>query len=284
MNTYHPIVNFTYFTFVILFSVILKHPLCIAISFACSFLYLVTLKMKYTKYITAIISVIMITYPLFNHGGVTIITYLPSGNPFTAESVFYAVATGFSLAGILGWILCCTRVLSSDKLMCVLGKVHPSLSLVFSMTLKFFPCFVSQLRKTLGAYRGMGLYTGKTNIFKKIKIYFSVFSITVTWAAESSIETSESMRARGYGIAKRTSFSPYILKKKDVYMLAIILFLSLFTLITQKTEGYRYFPLAEFKINNISGFLTYFIFCSLPPASDIYVNTKYKFLISKMHS
>ena len=279
MNTFHPVVGFVYFTLIILLSIILKHPLYIAISFICSLLYLVALKIKYKRYIAVIMAVIMITYPLFNHGGITIIAYLPSGNPFTAESVFYGAATSFSLAGTICWFLCCTRVLSFDKLMCVFSKIHPSLSLVFSMTLSFFHRFVSHLRKTLLAFRGMGLYTRKTNVFKKTKILFSVLSITVTWAAESSIETSDSMRARGYGITKRTSFSPYILKSKDVYMLTAILFSSLFILITQKTEAYRYFPIAEFGFNNILGFLTYFVFCTLPLNIKIYANTKYKFLI-----
>ena len=45
-KTYHPIVNFTYFVFVIGFSMFFMHPVCLSVSLACGFTYSVLLKGK----------------------------------------------------------------------------------------------------------------------------------------------------------------------------------------------------------------------------------------------
>lgn len=45
-KTYHPIVNFVYFIFVIGFSCVFMHTVCLMISLLCSFTYSVMLKEK----------------------------------------------------------------------------------------------------------------------------------------------------------------------------------------------------------------------------------------------
>ena len=43
----------------------------------------------------------------------------------------------------------------------------------------------------------------------------NMLSILVTWALENAIETSDSMRSRGYGLHGRTAFSIYRFTKRD---------------------------------------------------------------------
>ena len=45
-KTYHPIVNFIYFVFVIGLSCFILHPLCLLVSFFCAFFYSAMLKGK----------------------------------------------------------------------------------------------------------------------------------------------------------------------------------------------------------------------------------------------
>lgn len=49
-----------------------------------------------------------------------------------------------------------------------------------------------------------------------------MLSILVTWALENAIETSDSMRSRGYGLKGRTAFSIYKFTKKDKGLLAVM--------------------------------------------------------------
>lgn len=79
--------------------------------------------------------------PAFSHAGATILTYLPSGNPLTLESLAYGLGAGAMLGGVMLWFACCTKVMTADKLVYLFGRAAPALSLVLSMTLRFVPRF-----------------------------------------------------------------------------------------------------------------------------------------------
>ena len=48
-------------------------------------------------------------------------------------------------------------------------------------------------------------------------------SILISWSLEASIETSDSMEARGYGLPGRTSFHLFKLSRTDKLLLGVIL-------------------------------------------------------------
>ena len=50
----------------------------------------------------------------------------------------------------------------------------------------------------------------------------TVLSAMTSWALEGSVVTSDSMRARGYGTAKRTSFMVYCMKASDWLLIAVM--------------------------------------------------------------
>ena len=82
---YHPLINFIYFTAVIVFSMIFVHPICLVTSLLCSVMYSIILNgKKALKFIVMLLPLMLISAlinPAFNHEGVTVIAYLPSGNP-----------------------------------------------------------------------------------------------------------------------------------------------------------------------------------------------------------
>ena len=90
---YHPLINFIYFTAVIVFSMIFVHPICLVTSLLCSVIYSIILNgKKALKFIAMLLPLMLISAlinPAFNHEGVTVIEYLPSGNPLTLESILY---------------------------------------------------------------------------------------------------------------------------------------------------------------------------------------------------
>ena len=95
-KTYHPIVNFTYFVFVIGFSCFLMHPVSLAISLGSGFVYSVMLKGKKAiltnlLYMIPMIVITALLNPLFNHEGITVLEYLPDNNPLTLESIVYGI-------------------------------------------------------------------------------------------------------------------------------------------------------------------------------------------------
>ena len=147
---YHPLVNTGYFVLVLTVSMICIHPVTQGICLICACWYAIQLKgkagvMLALKVGLPVMVMAALLNPLFNHAGVTMLWYLPNGNPMTLESILYGWAAGCMLATVLLWFVCVNEVLTSDKLLYLFGRVIPSLALLVSMTLRLIPRFRVQL-------------------------------------------------------------------------------------------------------------------------------------------
>lgn len=288
---YHPLVNFSYFAFVIGLACTQMHPLMLCSSFACSFLYTCILDGKKALHSLAFLLPAMILTaiinPLFNHEGMTILGYLPDGNPLTLESIIYGLCAAASLVSVLCFFICFSSVMTSDKFMYLFGKIIPSLSLILSMTLRFVPLFSERLKKTAEVQKCIGKGLDENGVFKKIKNALQILSITVTWALENAIDTADSMRARGYGTGKRTSFSNYRLEKRDIAVLLYILLLGIYVIvgnISGQTD-FSFFPVIKstpITMYSISVFIIYFLLCMTPVIIELWEMRKWKYLRSKI--
>ena len=219
-SSYHPAVNFLYFGLVLLFAMCLMHPVCLGITLAAAVTYHVYLKgHKAARFSLLFMLPVMIlaalVNPAFNHEGTTILTYLPSGNPLTSESIWYGIAAAAMLAAVLSWFACYTEVMTSDKFVYLFGKIIPALSLVLSMTLRFVPRFKAQLDTVKEAQVSIGRDPSEGSVLQRLKKAVTVISIMITWALENAIETADSMRSRGYGLPGRTAFSIYRFDSRD---------------------------------------------------------------------
>ena len=227
----HPLVNFLYFALVLLGAMVLRHPVCQVISLIGAIACFCCLGGEKPGgfrlwYALALFVLTAAVNPAFSHEGRTILRYLPSGNPLTLESVLYGLGAGLTLCTALIWFSDYTRVMTSDKFVYLFGRIVPALSLVLSMTLRFVPRFSAQARRVSRAQAAVGndMHTGSP--VHRVKCALMVFSILVTWSLENAVDTADSMRARGYGAAKRTSFQIYRMKTLDWILIAAMLTLA----------------------------------------------------------
>lgn len=291
-KTYHPIVNFIYFLFVIGFSMFFMHPVCLCISFVCSFIYSLLLNGKKALktnilYMLPVMLAAALVNPVFNHEGVTILRYLPDGNPLTLESAVYGIAAAVMLVTVICWFSCYNAVMTSDKFIYLFGRVIPALSLILSMTLRFVPRFASQLKAVANAQRCMGRDFSQGSIIKRAKQGLSILSVTVTWALENSIDTADSMKSRGYGLPGRTAFSIFRFDKRDGLVFLIILFLGIYVFCGNLAGGiyFRYFPSMRgelFSLYGASVFAAYLVLCAVPVIIEIREAAVWKAIKSKI--
>lgn len=270
----HPIVNFLYFFLAIGFAMFLMHPVSLGITLFCAVLYTFVLKgkEKALRSVGLAIFVILLTAilnPLFSHYGVTVITYLPSGNPLTAESIYYGFAAGVMLSSVLLYFSCSNMVLTSDKFTYLFGRIIPKLSMVFSMILRFVPTLISRLKEISAVQKTLGRDVSKGGIIKRIKCGIKILSILITWSLENAIETADSMKSRGYGLSGRTSYTIFKLQKRDKLILLSMGILSVIIVcgILSGELRYSYFPIYYTqKISVMSVFLhmAYFLLCATP--------------------
>ena len=291
-KTYHPIVNFIYFVFIIGFSCVFLHPVCLGISLLSGFTYSVMLNGKRAMkrnfiYMLPMILLMALINPLFNHEGVTILAYLPNGNPFTKEAVLYGLCAATMIVSVICHFFCYNEVMTSDKFLYLFGKIAPGISLVLSMTLRFVPKFLSQLKVVTNAQRCMGRDVGSGSVIKRAKHGLSILSIMTTWSLENGIETANSMKSRGYGLPGRTAFSIYIFDKRDKKALISILLLGVYTLLGSfmGKMTFSYFPsvqAADVTPFGISVFLAYLLLCIYPVIIEIWEVRKWKVLRSRI--
>lgn len=288
---YHPIINFIYFADVIVFAMIFIHPICLLISLVSSITYSIILNgKKALKFVMMLIPFMIISAlinPAFNHEGVTIIAYLPSGNPLTLESVLYGIAAASMIATVICWFSCFNKIMTSDKFIYLFGKVIPSFSLVLSMTFRFVPKFKKQIKEVSNAQRGMGKDLSSGSVFLRIRNSIRILSAVITWSLENAIDTSDSMKSRGYGLKGRTSYSNYIFDKRDVMAFVYLIFMSgyFFVGVFLGEIHYRYFPYmkgTETSFYGTSVFIAYFMLCIMPIIIEIWEELKWRKLKSKI--
>lgn len=222
-SRYHPAVNFVWFFLTLLFSACLMQPVCLLLSLMASGVYLFTLTgregARFCLRISLPLLAVMAGFgPLFQHAGATVLGYLPDGNPVTLESILYALFCGCMMAGMLQWFRCGTCVLTTDKFLYLFGRAIPSLSLVLSMALRFFPRFHQQYRQVNAAQRGLGQEM-QGGLRQRIRVGSRTLSIMISWSLENAVETADSMKSRGYSLPGRTAYSRYRWERRDTLSL-----------------------------------------------------------------
>ena len=248
----HPVVNFLYFALVLVFTMVFLHPVSLVVSLAAALTWLVILKgrravLSGMKLLVPMMLMAAILNPAFNHEGVTILTYLPSGNPLTLESILRGLAGAVMLAAVITWFQCYSAVMTSDKFVYLFGRVIPALSLVLSMTLRFIPKFRAQLQVVTQAQRCVGRDVSQGSIPQRVRTGITILSILITWSLENAIETADSMKSRGYGLPGRTAFSIYRFDKRDKALLVWLLTLGGYILVGWLTGAmaWQYAPILQ---------------------------------------
>lgn len=290
--SFHPVTNLFYFALVIGFSLTLNHPLAQAIALVCAIVYAVSINTKNSllfllKYCLPMVLLTAFINPAFNHEGKTVLFYFSNGNPLTLESLLYGFSAGIMLVTLVLWFASFNRVMTSDKLIYLFGKLIPALSLVISMSLRFVPRFKSQMQVVIESQKCLEGGNLAKGVLSRLKKAITIFSIMITWVLENSIETADSMKSRGYGLKGRTAFSIYRFDERDKYVMLWVGFCGFFLLSGKRilAFGFRFFPSLRYIAldrSTIPFYCVYFALCITPFVLNLFEEKKWKTLVSKM--
>ena len=289
-DNFHPVAPFLYFAAVIFVTMFTTHPILLGVSFACAVFTcgMITGAKKTLKsllYALPVMIVIALTNPLFSHNGVTILFYL-NGNPVTKEAILYGVDISVMITSVFYWFKSYHAVMSGDKFVCLFGSVAPKLALLLSMTLGFLPKLKRKYREIDDAQKALGIYSRK-GYLDKIRSKIRVLGILVTCVLESSVETADSMRARGYGLKGRTSYSVFRFTFADaafvfftVALTAVICFLAY-----KGAADFRFYPTVKeinFGLEAVALYLSALLLSAAGIFCEIKENTVWRLLKSKI--
>lgn len=221
----HPLVNFLFFAGAIGCAVVIQHPAYLLVALVAAAVYYLLLSgRRGWKMILGLLPMIIILTainPLFNHYGKTILFHV-FGKPYTLEALVYGGVLSGIFAVMMLWFGCCNKVLISDKFTSLFGNLIPALSLLLVMVLRMIPNLIRKAKQISGARDSVGKGSGE-NTKEKLRSGMTVLGALTSWALEGSLVTADSMRARGYGAGKRSSFQIHRMKTTDWMLLALML-------------------------------------------------------------
>ena len=287
----HPAVSMAFFLAVMLITAFVLHPVLTGVSLIGAVVCAVrSYGRRAVKFIfAAALPVCLLAAalnPVFNHAGVRVLFYFDNGNAVTLEAVLYGLNSGCMFAALLIWSLYLSRIMTGDKYIFLFGRALPALSLVFSMVLRFIPRMTARIREVSAAQRSVAPPL-KKGPAAAIKHGLQVLSVTVTWALESAVTASDSMKSRGYGLKGRTAYALYSFEARDALLLGVMLAASAVTAaaVGLKQVYFRYYPSIKFAAQSGLSWAAYAAFavlCLLPVLLNVKEAVSWRISISKI--
>ena len=154
-------------------------------------------------------------YSSYHHFGVTVLRKNFINNDITLESIVYGLVIGLRFATLCMWLEAMFRVVSSDKVVYLFGKVSPLLSLFLTILLRLIPRISQEARRINLAQKGIGRGSNQGSIFRRFINCLRIFSMLITWMISALALESDSMRSRGSLLRGRTAFSIYRFDNRD---------------------------------------------------------------------
>lgn len=287
----HPAVNFIFYIGALVMGMCFLHPVYLGISALLSLAYYAAVKRRWAKYtggMAALFVVITVINPLFNTLGETVLfTYL-GDRPYTFETLCYGMAVGAMFITILTWFATYNQVMTSDKFLYCFGRLAPSVSLILTMVLRLVPSFQKKARQIGGARKCIGKSAENGTNREKAEHGMTIVSTMTSWALEGGVVMADSMRSRGFGSGKRTSFSLYRLRRQDKFLLGLMAANIVMIILCAWCGGMEvsYIPQVDIsKIDSVwtvMGAVCYALFLSIPTVMHILEELRWRILRSRI--
>jgi len=289
-STSHPIALLLYYMVVMIVTIFFIHPIVLLVSFLGSMALALTLKSwkqicKDLQFYLILFLIVVLTNPLFVHEGETVLFELRQ-QPITLEAILYGVFIAFMLISVINWSKMYSDMMTTDKFVYVFGKTIPKLSLILTMALRFIPLFIKQIKKISMTQRTFSVYPGNS-IKHRILRGMQTFHIIITWSLENSVTQADAMKARGYGLEKRTNFAVFRWSFRDtiICFITVSLFLVVLYFNSKGDLTFQYYPRFErsvFRETNVFLWLAIGLLMLLPSLLEVKEQIKWKFVQSKM--
>lgn len=229
---FNPIVVIIYYMTIMGITMFTMSPFFLILSLSSAFIYDVLVRGNIVIkqdliLITAVTFTMALLNGLFTHNGQTVLFYI-SSNRITAEAFIYGLFAGVKIASILVWFGSFNKIMTADKIIYLFAKTFPAIGLVITMTIRYVPLLRERYQIISSGQRCMGRKTSR-GFIEKIRQTTKELSILIAWSLESSIDTADSMAARGYGLKGRSSFQLFQITARDIAAVAVIITLGIIT-------------------------------------------------------
>ncbi|MFE4713128.1 energy-coupling factor transporter transmembrane component T [Paenibacillus sp. NPDC056722] len=222
----HPTVAIVYYAGLVLFAALLFHPVYLMTELI-GVLGLLLLQgqgktlLRGLPFYLLMAGSVAVLNPFFSHRGSNILFYFMD-QPVTLEAILYGLMMMLVLLTILIVFVSYNYTVTTDKFMYLFSSVAPKSALLTLMSIRFVPLFQRRLRQITEIQRTRGIDTGKGSVRKRMKDGMTLLKVLLTWSLEEALQTADSMKARGYGVSKRSSYANYKMDRQDIFVLVML--------------------------------------------------------------
>ncbi|MGI6021044.1 MAG: energy-coupling factor transporter transmembrane component T family protein [Lachnospiraceae bacterium] len=281
-----------YYSVVIVLTCAVMHPAYLAVSLAASITFYIILNkgsgIKPLVRLIPVFLVLSVINPVFNTKGEHVLFVL-FGRNYTFEALIFGISAAMMVTAVIIWFMSFGKVMSSDRLTSVIGKRVPVLSLLLVMVFRLIPTYerkgrlISESRKCVG--KGI---TDEDGIRSKLKSAAGILGALSGWALESSVVMAGSMKSRGYGCTRRTSFEIHRKRNRDIaaFIVTVISFFTAVALMICGAGSASFIPALDLSsvksVKGLAGICSFAILVFIPSAIDIWENISWALSKSKI--
>ncbi|MEO2078379.1 MAG: energy-coupling factor transporter transmembrane component T [Bacillus sp. (in: firmicutes)] len=270
---FHPLVSFLFYVGAVTLLIIMFHPIFLVtgllVVFIINYIHdqLKGIRRWYI-FIICTFLLMIITNPLFNERGRHLLFEIKQ-HRVTLEAVLYGGMNAMSIIGIIVSFISYNIIMTPNKLLFLFSKIMPQFAVLLMLTLRFIPLMRRRMEEISIVQKSKGLSVAHGKWNTRLKTGMLYVQTLLTYSLEEAIQTADSMNARGYGKANRSTYEYFKWKKSDFLSILYLVVLFAFILIG-RFSGYgvlTIYPIMEawqFSGVDIITFVCYLMFLSFP--------------------
>lgn len=237
----HPSVALLYYIGLLLFATLLFHPLFL-ITESVGVVSLLLLQgkgrtlLRGLPFYLLVAGSVAIWNPLFSHRGSHILFYFLD-QPITLEAILYGLMMMIVLLTIIFVFVSYNVTLTTDRFMYLFGTWAPKSTLLILMSIRFVPLLQRRLHQITLIQGTRGISAGRGRLRKRMADGMTLLKVLLTWSLEEALQTADSMKSRGYGLRKRSTYAIFKMDRRDIRIFILMAASSLTTLLFS-LQGY----------------------------------------------
>ncbi|WP_307337697.1 energy-coupling factor transporter transmembrane component T [Metabacillus malikii] len=235
LHRYHPFVLLLYYLGATTLVMLYKHPvfLLIGVLILAFFSFQVSKQWKFRSWFVMLILLVvmfLIINPLVDRRGTHILFYLRH-NPIMLEGFIHGLILALSIFTLMVLFSSYNEIVTADRFLFLFSKWLPQWALLTMLAMRFVPLLKARLKEIETVQQGKGLSVKEGKLKERMRHGLLLVQILLTWSLEDAIQTADSMAARGYGLNKRSKYTPYYMTASDwlaVFIIVVIFAIGVF--------------------------------------------------------
>ena len=226
---YHPYVAFCYYVCSGILIMYYNHPVFLIT--ALFVLILVNLShdrgktlKKWTIPLLLMGVVFALLNPLLVSRGTHFLFYI-GNRQITLEATMFGIVMSLTLVSVIILFVSFNLILNGNKFLFVIGKIVPRTAFLMMLSIRFVPLLHNRFTEISSVQRVRGMNMAQGTLRERARNGMNMMQTLLTWSLEEAIQTSDSMKARGYASGKKSSYHLYKMEKCDWFWLFTLILL-----------------------------------------------------------